>query len=85
MLSRIDWNLSKADPDQEEEKEEEEEEVVKENSCDLVWEGVVPDCSFRKFFVKSFSRESVVREFLEGFNEVVQYWDAAKNYVKGEY
>lgn len=69
MLERIDWNLpdSTASPIS----------AAGGNSCTLVWDGVIPNRTFRGFYTHFIQTEAKARELFEAAG-VIEYWNAAR-------
>ncbi|KAJ8327039.1 hypothetical protein BDV3_000170 [Batrachochytrium dendrobatidis] len=82
MLRRIDWSKTKDDQDQHDGDQNEVDTEAIPKKCFLVWEGEVKERSFRTFRFKALPTDSMAREYLQKMR-VVQYWDAACNFVEG--
>ena len=73
MLKRIKWDK------EDKHKHHESEEVTHNNRCDLVWEGVVKDHNFKKWFVMDIRSEVEAKRCLSE-RGVEFYWDMVMNY-----
>lgn len=56
---------------------------LKDNVCDLVWEGTVYERSFRSILTRSFETEREIRDFLQS-RKLEHYWTLAKEYQRPE-
>ncbi|KAJ3108162.1 hypothetical protein HDU97_002074 [Phlyctochytrium planicorne] len=84
MLRRIKWDEATNDDDGEEDDDSnstKKDGDGKPNECNLVWEGKIKRRLFQGFKIRHCMNEKEVKEILEKIG-AMQYWDAAKHYVK---
>lgn len=88
MLSRIDWTeqarpMAEGDKSEDEDKDDEEPGDLADNKCELIWEGEVPERTFKQFRARHAETDGAAKEWLTPKWEGM--WDLAKRTVwKGE-